>query len=204
MRHLYNHFLKRLLDMVLSFAAIVVFSPVMLLVGLALAWVNRGKVFFLQERPGLNERSFTIIKFKSMNDKRDALGNLLPDNQRLTRVGAFIRKTSLDELPQLFNVLIGKMSIVGPRPLLVRYLPLYSQEQRKRHQVRPGITGWAQVNGRNSLTWTEKFEHDLYYVHNCSIELDALIIWKTILKVIKREGINQGADRPMPPFTGNN
>jgi undecaprenyl phosphate N,N'-diacetylbacillosamine 1-phosphate transferase len=194
---------KRILDFFLSLAVIMMLAPVYAIISLLL-YVNNGSVFFYQERPGKNEKPFKIIKFKSMNDKRDAEGKLLPDIQRITKVGAFIRKTSMDELPQLFNVLKGDMSLIGPRPLLFKYIPLYQNEQRKRHDVRPGITGWAQVNGRNSIRWTEKFKFDVYYVENISFLFDIKILWMTFLKVVKREGVNQSADQPMQPFNGFN
>lgn len=169
-----------------------------------LLFQNSGKAFFFQERPGRNQKAFKIIKFKTMNDKRDAFGNLLPDVQRMTAVGKWIRKLSIDELPQLVNVIKGDMSLIGPRPLLFKYLPLYSAEQNRRHEVRPGITGWAQVNGRNSISWTKKFELDVYYVNHLSFWLDFKIFWLTILKILKREGINQSEARPMQPFNGSN
>jgi undecaprenyl phosphate N,N'-diacetylbacillosamine 1-phosphate transferase len=194
---------KRILDFFLSLGVIMMLAPVYAVISLLL-YVYNGSVFFYQERPGKNEKPFKIIKFKSMSDKRDAEGKLLPDIQRITKVGAFIRKTSMDELPQLFNVLRGDMSLVGPRPLLFKYIPLYQNEQRKRHDVRPGITGWAQVNGRNSIRWTEKFKFDVYYVENISFLFDIKILWMTFLKVVKREGVNQSADQPMQPFNGFN
>jgi lipopolysaccharide/colanic/teichoic acid biosynthesis glycosyltransferase len=166
--------------------------------------VNDGEPFFLQERPGFKEQKFKVIKFRSMNNKKDSDGTLLPDNLRLTSVGKLVRKTSIDELPQLINVLKGDMSLVGPRPLLFKYLPLYSKEQRRRHDVKPGITGLAQVNGRNRITWTEKFSHDVYYVDNISFILDIKILFLTLKKVLVREGINQTEDRPMLPFNGKN
>lgn len=166
--------------------------------------VNDGKPFFLQDRPGYREKCIRIIKFKSMNDKKDEAGNLLPDNVRLTKVGRFVRATSLDELPQLFNVLKGDMSLIGPRPLLFKYLPLYKPEQRRRHEVRPGITGLAQVSGRNTISWHKKFEYDVYYVDNLSFRMDLNIFLKTIRKIIIREGVNQSEVRPMQPFDGTN
>jgi len=178
--------------------------PILLVLTVVLFIQNSGQPFFRQERPGYKERPFFVMKFKSMTDERDASGKLLPDHKRLTKTGAFIRKTSLDELPQLYNVLRGEMSIVGPRPLLFKYLPLYSKEQRRRHDVKPGITGWAQVNGRNSISWKRKFELDIYYVDGQSFGLDLKILWLTIQKVLKREGVNQSATRPMQPFNGNN
>ena len=165
---------------------------------------NNGKPFFFQDRPGFKENRIRIVKFKSMNDKKDTHGNLLPDRDRLTSVGSFVRKTSLDELPQLLNVLMGDMSLIGPRPLLFRYLPLYSQEQRRRHLVKPGITGWAQVNGRNTISWQKKFELDIYYVEKLSFNLDGKIFLKTIKKVLISEGVNQSDARPMQPFDGTN
>jgi len=160
--------------------------------------------FFFQDRPGYSEKNIRIFKFKSMNNKTDCNGNLLADNQRITSFGKFLRKTSIDELPQMFNVIIGDMSLIGPRPLLYKYLSLYNSTQKKRHNVRPGITGWAQVNGRNTISWQEKFSLDVYYVENLSFMLDLRICWMTIMKVMLRKDINQGADRPMNPFTGNN
>ena len=180
------------------------FFPLGLLIILLLFIQNKGTPFFIQDRPGKDQQKIQIIKFKSMTDAKDNEGNLLPDNKRLTTLGKFIRKTSLDELPQLLNVLKGDMSLVGPRPLLFKYIPLYSKEQLRRHEVRPGITGWAQVNGRNSISWTQKFEYDVYYVDHISFGLDMKILWLTLLKVIKREGINQSDERPMQPFNGNN
>ncbi|MCX8489478.1 MAG: sugar transferase, partial [Cyclobacteriaceae bacterium] len=165
---------------------------------------NNGKAFFYQERPGKNLRPFTIIKFKTMNDERNESDKLLPDNIRLTPLGKWVRKLSFDELPQLINVLKGEMSLIGPRPLLDKYVPLYSAVQNRRHEVRPGITGWAQVNGRNSISWTRKFELDIYYVDHLSFALDVKIIWLTVIKIIKREGINQTKERPMESFNGSN
>ena len=196
--------IKPWLDFALAVIMLVVFSPVILTITLVLYFENNGEPFFRQRRPGYRERPFELIKFKSMTDARDSHGNLLPDVDRITKMGAFLRKTSLDELPQLFNVLRGEMSLVGPRPLLFKYLPLYSEEQKRRHHVKPGITGLAQVSGRNSISWTEKFRYDVLYVDNLSFGLDAKILWLTLQKVIKREGVNQSADRPMQPFNGNN
>jgi lipopolysaccharide/colanic/teichoic acid biosynthesis glycosyltransferase len=201
---LYSPHLKRLLDLTLSLLALLALSPVLAVLTVLLYFQNQGQPFFIQERPGYRERPFRLIKFKSMTDARDARGRLLPDKQRLTPLGAFIRETSLDELPQLFNVLKGDMSLVGPRPLLFKYLPLYSPEQRRRHEVKPGITGWAQVNGRNSISWGEKFRHDVHYVDHLSFALDVKILWLTLLKVLRREGVNQSAERPMAPFNGRN
>ncbi|MCF1716377.1 sugar transferase [Flavihumibacter sp. RY-1] len=199
----YNKYGKRLIDISVSFFLLIIFSPLFLIVSILLYFQNDGYVFFFQERPGINATPFRIIKFKSMNDKRDKNGNLLPDNIRLTRLGRVLRKLSIDELPQLVNVFVGDMSLVGPRPLLFKYLELYNEEQRKRHNVKPGITGWAQVNGRNAISWKRKFELDVFYVNNCSFRLDFQILYLTFLKVIRREGINQSESRPMMPFTGN-
>lgn len=201
---MYKGVFKRLIDIIVSLCAIIILSPIILIVTVILFIANDGKPFFFQARPGKNEKQIKIFKFRSMNEKKDAQGNLLPDNQRLTKVGKFIRKTSIDELPQLFNVLIGDMSLVGPRPLLFKYIPLYSEEQRRRHNVRPGITGLAQVKGRNSISWAKKFSYDVEYVDNISFALDMKILWWTFLKVVKQEGVNQSADRPMQPFNGNN
>lgn len=201
---MYKKFGKRLLDMLLSFGLLVLTSPLLVLTIMILAIQNQGSPFFIQERPGKNHRPFRIIKLKTMNDRRDQRGDLLPDKVRMTTVGRFVRKLSLDELPQLINVLRGEMSLIGPRPLLFKYIPLYSNEQNKRHNIKPGITGWAQVNGRNSISWQRKFELDVYYVDNLSFALDCKIIWMTIVKVIKREGINQSDQRPMEPFNGQN
>lgn len=200
----YRIFTKRLMDVVLSLMAVTLLSPVILITALVLLYQNKGKVFFFQERPGLNALPFHIIKFKSMTDEKDAEGKLLPDVQRITPFGGLVRKLSIDELPQLFNVLKGDMSLVGPRPLLYKYVPLYNSRQLRRLEVKPGITGWAQVNGRNSIPWAEKFEKDVYYVENMSLLLDIKILWLTVMKVLKRDGINQSEDRPMEPFTGNN
>jgi undecaprenyl phosphate N,N'-diacetylbacillosamine 1-phosphate transferase len=201
---MYGSFFKRLLDFFAAFFLLLIFSPVIIIVACVLAYANKGKAFFFQQRPGKNEKPIYIIKFKSMTDAKDADGNLLPDNKRITKAGAFVRKYSLDELPQFINVLKGDMSLVGPRPLLFKYIPLYSEEQRKRHLVKPGITGWAQVNGRNSISWAEKFKLDLYYVNHLSLLLDIKILFLTVLKVIKKEGVNQSEERPMMPFNGNN
>ena len=200
---MYEQFFKRILDFLIALIALLLLSPVILVVFVALLISYRSTPFFFQDRPGFQERKIQIIKFKSLNDKRDASGNVLPDNVRLTPLGKFIRKYSLDELPQLINVLIGDMSLVGPRPLLFKYLPLYNNTQRRRHEARPGITGWAQVNGRNSISWEEKFKLDVYYVDHVSLAFDLKILWLTVMKVIQREGVNQSDDRPMQPFTGN-
>lgn len=201
---MYKKIFKRIIDLLLSLIAILIFSPLIIVVYLLLILQNKGSALFFQIRPGEHQKEIKIIKFKSMTDEKDASGNLLPDNQRITKLGAFIRKTSLDELPQLFNVLKGDMSLVGPRPLLFKYIPLFSKEQLRRHNVKPGITGWAQVNGRNSISWTKKFELDVYYVDNVSFWLDIKILWLTVVKVLKREGINQTEARPMEPFNGKN
>jgi lipopolysaccharide/colanic/teichoic acid biosynthesis glycosyltransferase len=188
---MYKRFLKRVIDFVLSLLAIICISPLILLVMVLLYFANEGAgVFFLQERPGYKGKIFKVIKFKTMNEKRGADGNLLPDLLRITKVGKFVRATSLDELPQLFNVLKGDMALIGPRPLLKQYLPLYTPEQMRRHDVRPGISGWAQVNGRNNLSWGEKFKLDVWYVDHVSLGLDIKIIFMTVMKVFKRESIN--------------
>ncbi|EFK59776.1 sugar transferase [Sphingobacterium spiritivorum] len=186
---MYKYFFKRLLDIIVSVAVLLLASPVFFIVLISLFIANQGKPFFIQERPGKNEKLFRIIKFKTMNDKKDEEGNLLPDAKRLTKVGGFVRKTSLDELPQLINVFLGDMSLIGPRPLLVRYLPFYKQDERIRHSVRPGITGWAQVNGRNTAKWDDRLALDVVYVKNISFAFDMKIIYRTILKVIKSENI---------------
>ncbi len=201
--NLYRSFFKRLLDIIISVLVLILLSPLIIVVFFALLISYKSSPLFYQARPGKNEREIRIIKFKSMTDEKDASGRLLPDTQRLTKAGKFCRKYSLDELPQLFNVLKGDMSLVGPRPLLFKYLPLYSAEQKRRHQVRPGITGWAQVNGRNSIGWDEKFRYDIYYVDHIGFLFDIRILWMTFLKVIKKEGINQSEERPMQPFEGN-
>lgn len=200
----YLNIIKPTLDFLLSLLFLIILSPVFFIVLILLSIVNSGKPFFFHERPGKDERIFKVIKFKTMTDKKDSNGKLLPDNKRITKVGAFVRKTSLDEIPQLVNVLMGDMSLVGPRPLLVRYLDLYTENQKRRHLVKPGITGLAQVNGRNSIPWKRKFELDIQYVDNLSFNLDAKIIMHTINKVLKREGVNQTKERPMQPFNGRN
>ncbi len=202
---MYQHFIKRIIDFIVALTALTVLSPVILLLWLWLVVENRNSgAFFIQRRPGLHGKIFNIYKFKTMNDKCDSSGNLLPDEQRLTSAGRFIRSTSLDELPQLWNVLCGQMSLVGPRPLLPQYLPLYSAEQARRHDVLPGITGWAQVNGRNAISWTEKFKLDCYYVDNISFTLDLKILFLTIKKVFIREGISQEGRATMDFFDGHN
>ncbi|WP_199118299.1 sugar transferase [Pedobacter sp. ASV28] len=201
---MYRYAIKSLIDSLVAIILLVLFSPIILITYLLLQFVNRGDVFFLQKRPGYKEMPFNIIKFKTMRDDKNEHGELLPDSQRTTFVGGWIRKLSIDELPQLINVIKGDMSLVGPRPLLFKYIPLYSVEQRKRHSVKPGITGLAQINGRNSISWTKKFELDTYYTEHLSFRLDLQILWLTIIKVIKREGVNQSAERPMMPFDGRN
>lgn len=200
---MYRSFFKPLLDFLIALIAFPVLLPIFLICVILLLFANNGKPFFLQPRPGKNEKIFKVIKFKTMNDKKDSNGNLLPDADRLTTVGSFIRKTSLDEIPQLLNVIKGDMSLIGPRPLLVEYLPLYSDEQSRRHTVKPGITGWAQVNGRNAISWEEKFKYDIYYVDHLSFGLDMKIIFKTIGKVFKSEGINAADSATMEKFTGS-
>lgn len=200
---MYKTITKPLLDVTAALIALLILSPLFLLVTLALTIANNGKPFFIQKRPGKNERIFSIIKFKTMNDAKDTQGNLLPDAQRLTAVGKFVRKTSLDELPQLINVLKGDMSFVGPRPLLPQYLPLYNEEQRKRHDVKPGITGWAQVNGRNAISWQQKFALDVWYVENQSLWLDIKILFLTFKKVFKSEGITAEGQATTTYFKGN-
>lgn len=202
---MYSHFLKRILDFLIVFCVLVTIWPILLLLITWLHFANKGAgVFFTQERPGKNGKIFKVIKFKTMTDECDANGDLLPDEQRLTKVGKFIRSTSVDELPQLINVLRGDMALIGPRPLLPQYLPLYNKEQARRHEVRPGITGWAQVNGRNAISWTKKFELDVWYVDHCSFILDLRIIVLTIKKVFVREGISSETSATMEYFTGNN
>ena len=200
----YRLYFKRIIDFVIALVGLIVLSPLFLILWIWLSIANKGAgAFFLQERPGKDEKIFKVIKFKTMNDRRDENGNLLPDSERLTTIGRWIRSLSLDEIPQLINVLKGDMSLVGPRPLLMQYLPLYDEAQRRRHEVRPGITGWAQVNGRNAISWQEKFEHDVWYVDHLSLSLDIKILLKTIEKVFKREGINSQKSATMEPFNGN-
>lgn len=202
---MYRHFFKRIFDIIISFTALVCFSPLLAVVTIWLHFANKGAgVFFVQERPGKNAKIFKIIKYKTMSDERDAEGNLLPDAERLTRVGQFVRSTSIDELPQLINVLKGDMSLIGPRPLRVHYLPLYNAMQQHRHDVRPGITGWAQVNGRNNISWGLKFELDVWYVNNLSLILDIKIILLTIRKVLKRSDISKQGYTTTTPFNGSN
>lgn len=201
---IYGNYLKRPLDFILSLIGIIILSPLMLIIAI-LVRINLGSpVIFKQKRPGLNEKIFTLYKFRTMTDERDENGELLPNHLRLTKFGKILRSTSLDELPELFNILKGDMSIVGPRPLLIEYIPLYNEQQRRRHEIRPGLTGWAQVNGRNAISWEEKFEYDVWYVDNYNFTLDLKIILKTIFKVFKREGINQTEKVTMEKFKGNN
>lgn len=202
---MYKNFIKRVIDFILVFVVLAVIWPIVLLITVWLHFANKGAgAFFFQERPGKDGKIFKVIKFKSMTDERDADGNLLPNELRITPIGAFIRKTSIDELPQLFNVLKGDMALIGPRPLLPKYLPLYSSEQFRRHEVRPGITGWAQVNGRNNISWRKKFELDVWYVDHCSFLLDLKIIFLTIKKVLYREGISKEGEATTVPFDGTN
>jgi lipopolysaccharide/colanic/teichoic acid biosynthesis glycosyltransferase len=200
---MYKNYIKRLLDFILSTLAFILVLPVFLLVTILLLIANKGKAFFFQARPGKDEKIFKVIKFKTMTDEKGSDGELLPDADRLTAVGSFVRKTSLDEIPQLLNVIKGDMSLIGPRPLLVQYLPLYNEEQKRRHNVRPGISGWAQVNGRNAISWEKKFEYDVWYVDNLSFLLDLKIIFKTVWKVFKSEGIAQDGVVTMTAFTGD-
>lgn len=202
---MYRHCFKRLLDFVIVSCVLLVIWPVLAVIAVWLHFANKGAgAFFMQERPGKDGKLFKVIKFKSMTDERDEDGQLLPDAQRLTAVGRFIRSTSLDELPQLLNVLKGDMALIGPRPLLPQYLPLYSKEQARRHEVRPGITGWAQVHGRNAISWTEKFKLDVWYVDHVSLRVDLEVVFLTIKKVLKREGISQEGQATMEMFNGNN
>lgn len=199
-----NAILKRLIDFSVASIGLIMLSPIFLAVTIGLYFVNNGTPFFFQKRPGKNEKIFSIVKFKTMNDKKDSNGNLLPDADRMTKIGSFVRKTSLDEIPQLINVIKGEMSLIGPRPLLVQYLPLYNEEQKRRHEVKPGITGWAQINGRNAISWAQKFEYDVWYVDNLSFQLDLKILFLTIKKVFVREGISQDGQATMEAFKGNN
>ena len=200
---MYKKGFKRLIDVTAALLVLIFFSPLFIGVYLLLM-LSQNSAFFTQDRPGKNGKVFKLIKFKTMSDKRDAQGNLLPDAERLTKVGKWVRSTSLDELPQLINVLKGDMSLIGPRPLLIKYLPLYSETQKRRHEVKPGITGWAQVNGRNAISWNKKFEYDVWYVDHLSFLLDCKIVWRTIKKVIIREGISSDTSVTMEPFKGNN
>ncbi len=201
---MYKIFIKRVIDFYISLILLLFISPLFLFLIVFLAITNNGKPFFIQKRPGKKERIFSILKFKTMNDKKDSEGNLLPDKDRMTRVGTFVRKTSLDEIPQLINVIKGEMSLIGPRPLIIEYLPIYNETQKKRHDVKPGITGWAQVNGRNSITWKKKFEYDVWYVENMSFLLDVKIIGLTFKKVIQKKDVNLSEEQTSEYFNGNN
>lgn len=200
---MYKKYFKRFLDFSAAFLGLFLLSPIFIVVTFGLFFANQGKPFFFQTRPGKNEKLFQIVKFKTMNDKKDAAGNLLSDAERLTVIGSFVRKTSLDEIPQLLNVLKGDMSLIGPRPLLVEYLPLYNETQKRRHSVKPGITGWAQINGRNAICWEDKFTLDLYYVENQSFLLDLKIIFLTFKKVFVSEGISQQGQATTTKFEGS-
>lgn len=195
---------KRIIDITIAFLGLLLLSPLFLLITVGLFFANHGNPFFFQDRPGKNNKIFKVIKYKTMTDEKDNDGNLLPDAKRLKKAGVFVRSTSLDELPQLINVLIGNMSLIGPRPLLTQYLPLYSKEQARRHEVRPGITGWAQVNGRNAISWQQKFEYDVWYIDHLTFALDMKVIYLTIKKVFMREGISSESNVTMDSFTGNN
>lgn len=201
---MYKFFFKRVLDIIVALVVLLITLPITIIVFVILFYQNKGKFFFFQERPGLHQKAFTIIKFKTMTDSRDENGQLLPDNQRITKAGKIFRQLSIDELPQLLNVLKGDMSLIGPRPLLFKYIPLYNSVQLRRHEMRPGITGWAQVNGRNTISWNQKFDYDVYYIDHASFLLDLKILWMTALKVVQRDGVNQTDERPMQPFNGNN
>lgn len=202
---MYKNGIKRGVDFLIVLSVLLCIWPLLLILAIGLHFANKGAgAFFMQDRPGKNGKIFKVIKFKTMTDERDVNGNLLPDAERLTKVGKFVRSTSVDELPQLINVLKGDMALIGPRPLLPQYLPLYSKEQARRHEVRPGITGWAQVNGRNAISWTKKFELDVWYVDHCSFMLDVRILFLTVKKVFFREGISQEGQATMEFFNGNN
>lgn len=202
---MYKHFFKRVLDIVISGIALLLIGWLLILITIFLHFANKGAgAFFFQERPGKDEKIFKVIKFKTMTDERDTNGNLLPDEKRLTKVGKFVRSTSVDELPQLINVFKGDMSLIGPRPLLVQYLPLYNAEQKRRHEVRPGISGWAQCHGRNAISWTEKFKLDVWYVDHCTLWTDIKVIFITIKNVLRRKDINSATAATMEFFTGNN
>ena len=212
---MYKHFFKRFFDFWISLIALICISPILLIVGICLYIANGkgspslegggwGRLLFFQERPGKDGKIFKVIKFKTMTDERDANGELLPDADRLTKVGRFVRSTSIDELPQLINVLKGDMALIGPRPLLVQYLPLYSKEQARRHEVRPGISGWAQCHGRNAISWKQKFEYDVWYVDHLSLMTDLKVIWITVQKVLQRDGINEEGQATKEPFNGHN
>lgn len=201
---MYQNFIKRIIDLLIAISAFITLLPIFTIVAITLLVLNNGKCFFFQRRPGKNGKVFNIVKFKSMNDKKDKNGELLPDHLRIPKFGHFIRNYSLDEIPQLLNVISGKMSIIGPRPLLVQYLPLYNDIQKKRHDVKPGITGWAQVNGRNSISWEEKFTLDVWYIENISFIVDLKIFFKTLKKVVIREGVNSSENLTMSTFDGTN
>lgn len=202
---MYKHFFKRFFDFWIALIALICISPILIVVTIWLHFANKGAgAFFTQERPGMGGKIFKVIKYKTMTDECDADGNLLPDAERLTKVGSIVRSLSIDELPQLFNVLKGDMALIGPRPLLVKYLPLYSKEQARRHEVRPGISGWAQCHGRNTISWTEKFKLDVWYVDHCTLWTDLKVIFITVMKVLKRADINEEGQATMEPFTGNN
>lgn len=201
---IYKKYLKRLFDFIFAFVGLVILSPLFIIITVGLYFANSGKPFFFQHRPGKNEKIFKIVKFKTMNDKKDVDGNLLSDAERLTPIGAFVRKTSLDEIPQLFNVLKGDMALIGPRPLLPQYLSLYNKKQKRRHEARPGITGWAQINGRNAISWTKKFELDVWYVDNLSFKTDLKVFLITFKKIFKSEGISQEGQVTTEAFNGNN
>ena len=201
---MYQRIIKPIFDFFSALIILILALPILLPITILLFVVNRGSAFFIQPRPGLNQKVFKLIKFKTMNDRKDREGRLLADNERITKIGKWVRSTSIDELPQLINVIKGDMSLVGPRPLLAKYLPLYSVFQLRRHEVKPGITGWAQVNGRNSISWSKKFEYDIYYVNNISFALDVKILITTIKKVLRRKDVNSSEVETMEPFTGNN
>lgn len=202
---MYKHFFKRFFDFWIALIALICMSPILIVVTIWLHFANKGAgAFFTQERPGKDAKIFRVVKFKTMTDERDENGELLPDKDRLTKVGKFVRSTSIDELPQLFNVLKGDMALIGPRPLLVQYLPLYSKEQMRRHEVRPGISGWAQCHGRNNISWAKKFELDVWYVDHCTLWTDLKVIWITVMKVLKRADISQEGHATIEPFNGKN
>lgn len=202
---MYKHFFKRFFDFIISIIVLLMIGWLLIIISIWLHFANKGAgAFFTQERPGKDAKIFKVLKFKTMTDERDAEGNLLPDAQRLTKVGKFVRSTSLDELPQLINVFKGDMALIGPRPLLVKYLPRYSQEQMRRHEVRPGISGWAQCHGRNAISWTEKLKLDVWYVDHCTLWTDIKVIWITIMKVLKRADINEAGQATMEEFNGHN
>jgi lipopolysaccharide/colanic/teichoic acid biosynthesis glycosyltransferase len=201
---MYKRFFKQIIDFFIAFSALLILSPILFIVVILLGFANKGNPFFFQNRPGKNERIFKIVKFRTMTNERDENGVLFSDSDRLTGIGKFVRKTSIDEIPQLFNVLMGDMSLIGPRPLLPEYLPIFNERQKKRHSVRPGITGWAQINGRNAISWKKKLEYDVWYVENFSFTLDLKIFFKTIKKVIISEGINTEDMATTEPFNGKN